>query len=57
MMVSEIKDKIKRKKRNNSLKVVAIAYAQVPDAKERLGRVFKILMSSFENMENEAKRR
>jgi len=44
-------------KRNNSLKVVKIAHAQVPDAEERLGRVFKILMSSFENMENEAKRR
>lgn len=55
MMVSEAKDKVKRKKRNNTLTVVKVEYVQVPDAEERLSRVFKILMSSFENMENEAK--
>ena len=55
MMVTETKDKVKRKKRNNTLKVVEVKYAQVPDAEERLNRVFKILLSSFENTQNEAK--
>lgn len=55
-MVTEIKA-TRRKKRNVTLKVVKVEYVQVPDAKERLDRVFKILMSSFENIENEAKRR
>jgi len=56
MMVSETKDKVKRKKRNNTLKVVEIQHVQVPDSEERLNRVFKILLSSFENMGNEAKK-
>ena len=57
-MVTETKDKVKRKKRNNTLTVVEVNYVQVPDAEGRLGRVFKILLSSFENIEeNEAKRR
>jgi len=55
MMVTEAKDKIKRKKRNNTLKVVKVDFVQVHDAEERLKRVFKILMSSFENTQNEAK--
>lgn len=46
----------KRRKRNNNLKVVEIKHVQVPDAEDRLNRVFKILMSSFDNSENEAKR-
>ena len=57
MMVTETKQKTKTRKKRNVLKVVKVEHVQVPDSEERLKRVFKILMSSFENMENEAKRR
>ena len=50
MMVTEIKEKVKRKKRDKTLTVVKVEYAQVPDAEERLNRVFNILISSYENM-------
>lgn len=52
MMVTETKQKTKTKKKRNTLTVVKVDFLQVPDAVERLSRVFKILMSSFENMEN-----
>ncbi len=56
-MVTEVKA-TKRKKRISTLKVVKVEYVQVPDAEQRLSRVFKILLSSFENSGgNEAKRR
>ena len=47
----------KRKKRINNLKVVEIKHVQVPDAEERLNRAFKILVSHFDNSENETKGR
>lgn len=57
-MVSETKQKTKTKKKRNSLKVVKVEHVQVPDAEERLRKVFKVLLSNFENMgENEANRR
>lgn len=52
MMATEAKDKVKRKKRNNTLTVVKVEYVQVPDSEERLKRVFKILLSSFKNVEH-----
>ena len=52
-MANESENKTKRK-RNITLTVVEVDYAQVPDFGERLNRVFKILLS---NHENEAKRR
>lgn len=55
MMVTETKQKTKTKKKHNTLTVVKVEHVQVPDAEERLNRVFKILMSSFENTQNEAK--
>ena len=57
-MVIKAKDKIKKQKRKHTLKVVKVKYVQMPDAVERLNRAFKILISSFENLEkNEARRR
>ena len=55
-MVTKTKQKTKRGKRHNTLMVVKVEHVQVPDAEQRLGRVFKILMSSFDNPENEAKK-
>lgn len=56
-MVTETKIN-KSKKRNRTLKILKVEYVQVPDAQERLSRVFKILMSkSDDSRENEAKRR
>ena len=52
-----LEKKAKRKKRISNLKVVEIKHVQVPDAEERLSRVFRILMTSFKNPENEAKGR
>ena len=52
-MANESENKTKRK-RNITLTVVKVEYVQVPDARERLNRVFKILLS---NHENEAKGR
>ena len=51
-MINETKQKKRERKRNNSMKVVEIQHVQVPDMDERLSRVFKILMSSFEDKEN-----
>ena len=51
MMVTTVKDKIKRKKRSNTLTVVRVEHIQVPDAEERLSRVFRILLSNFEDLE------
>jgi hypothetical protein len=39
----------RRTKRNKNLQVVEVKCVQVPDAQERLARVFKILMSNFTN--------
>jgi hypothetical protein len=50
-MTVKTKDIVKRKKRNNTLMIVRVEYVQVPDAEERLNRVFKILISSFDNSE------
>ncbi|MFC2002927.1 hypothetical protein ACFLV4_03155 [Chloroflexota bacterium] len=55
-MINETKQKKIGKKRNNTLTVVKVEYVQVPDADERLSRVFKILMSSFKDTQNEAKK-
>lgn len=33
------------RKKRNSLRVVRVEYVQVPDSEERLGRVFRILLS------------
>ncbi len=55
MMVTEVKQKTKKKNKRNTLTVVKVEYVQVPDAEDRLNRVFKILMSSYENTQNEAK--
>lgn len=49
-MVTEIKA-TKRKKRNITLKVVKVEYVQVPDAQERLFKVFKILLSNLKELE------
>ena len=58
LMVTETKKKIKRKKIRNTLTVIEVKHVQVPDAEERLNRVFKILMSRFGSIEkNEANRR
>lgn len=58
MMVTETKQETKTRKKRNTLKVVKVEFVQVPDANERLNRVFKMLLSSFKNIEkNEAKRR
>ena len=46
-----VEEKTRRKKKRNNLKVVEIRHVQAPDAEERLGRVFKILMSHFDNAE------
>jgi hypothetical protein len=52
IMVAETKKKIKTKRKRSTLTVAEVKHVQVPDADERLQKVFKILMSSFENMEN-----
>lgn len=52
MMVTKAEQKVKTKKKRNTLTVVKVEHVRVPDTDERLSRVFKILMSSFENMEN-----
>ena len=46
MMITKTKGNIKRKKRINELKVVEVNYVQVPDAEDRLKRVFKMLLAS-----------
>jgi hypothetical protein len=51
MMVTKTKGKVKRKKRSNTLTVVKVEHVQVPDAQERLSRVFKILLSSLNEIE------
>ena len=57
-MVTEANHKTKTKRKSSTLTVAEVNYVQVSDANERLNRVFKILMSNFENVErNEAKRR
>jgi hypothetical protein len=38
-----------KRKRGNSLRVVEVKHVQVPDAEERLARVFRILTSRFVN--------
>jgi len=49
-MVTESKA-TRRKKRDITLKVIKVEYVQVPDAKDRLSRVFKILLSSLNEIE------
>ena len=48
-MTVTVNKKGAKKRRRNGLKVVEVRHIQVHDAEERLIRVFKILMSSFEN--------
>ena len=58
MIVTKVNPKTKTKRKRSTFTVAEVNYVQVPDADERLNRVFKILMSSFENIEeNEAIRR
>ena len=51
IMSIEIREEKRKKKHGNSLKVVEVKHVQVPDAEERLNKVFKILMNTVENME------
>lgn len=55
MMVIKTKRKSKMRERSNTLTIAKVQRVQVPDADMRLERVFKILISTFENMENKAK--
>lgn len=55
MMVTKAEQKAKTKKKRYTLTVVKVEHVQVPDANERLSRVFNMLLSSFENAQNKAK--
>ena len=54
MMVTKTKQKTKTRKRRITLTVVKVEYVQVPDAEERLNRVFKILLESHKDIEIKA---
>ncbi len=50
MVINTPMMRTKRRKRKNTLRVIVVNHDQVSDSQERLDRVYRILLSSFEEM-------